>query len=96
MADVLQNLGLESDFLQQLLSAGAEVAPSQRLRTDNGAAVIGRCSFTLQTPVSLIQPALSNSHLKTRNCLTDSGIKVWGRLEVLCYIVMHMNLADIA
>lgn len=34
MADVLQDLSLESDFLQQLLSAGAEVALAHRLRTD--------------------------------------------------------------
>ena len=39
MADVLQDVGLESDFLQQLLSAGAEVALFYHLRAEKGAAV---------------------------------------------------------
>lgn len=74
MADALQDLSLESDFLQQLLSAGAEVALSYRLRTDNGAAVRGggpgpSFSFTLQTPIS---------HLKTIKHLIDSRNMFWG------------------
>lgn len=59
MADVLQDVGLESDFLQQLLSAGAEVALFYHLRAEKGAAVRtvgggggqGRSSsLPLQTP----------------------------------------------